>query len=251
MFDEWERVSGGQRLLERYGMSEIGMALGNPLEGERRPGTVGVPFPGVEVKLASVEDGKDVTDVVDSPGEILIKGKNVFMEYWKRPEATAEVFDGEGWFKTGDIAVKEANGYFRILGRASMDIIKVSSVLFRHRIPNRSNQTQQSGGYKISALEIERELFDMPAIKDCAVCGIPDAEWGERVGAVVVPHDGAKLSLGDVKKFLKDRLATYKIPTRLLVIEGEMPRNPMGKVNKKQLVQQLDWSSAGGGHKGG
>lgn len=148
MFDEWVKVSGGQRLLERYGMSEIGMALGNPLEGDRVPGTVGVPFPGVEVKLASVEDGSDVTNKIDTPGEILVNGKNIFLEYWNRPDATAEVFDEQGWFKTGggkgkhpipsgtdhwlatigDIAVREKNNYFRILGRASMDIIKVNNI---------------------------------------------------------------------------------------------------------------------------
>ncbi|KAI9034564.1 AMP-dependent synthetase and ligase [Hyaloraphidium curvatum] len=225
MFEEWVEVSGGQRLLERYGMSEIGMALGNPLEGERVPGTVGVPFPGVRVKLASVEDGANVTDKVDTPGEILVKGDNVFVEYWKRPDATKEVFDEEGWFKTGDIAVRMPNGYFRILGRASMDIIK-------------------SGGYKISALEIEREIFDHPAVKDCAVCGIPDEEWGERVAVVMVPKEGKSISLSKLRHFLKDRLATYKLPTRMLTIEGDMPRNPMGKVNKKLLVKELDWSKA-------
>lgn len=126
MFDEWERISG-HRLLERYGMSEIGMALGNPLDGERVPGTVGMPFPGVDVKLISTETGEEVTDKIgeDVSGEILVKGPQVFLEYWKRPEATTEVFTEDHWFKTGDIAVREPNGYFRILGRASMDIIKV------------------------------------------------------------------------------------------------------------------------------
>ena len=113
--------------------------------------------------------------------------------------------------------------------------------------PTNSNATfinKQSGGYKISALEIEREIFDHPAVKDCAVLGLPDAEWGERVAVVLVPKPGTKVTLSEMKRFLKDRLATYKIPTRMLVIEGDMPRNPMGKVNKKSLIKELDWKQA-------
>ena len=207
LHERWTALTG-QRLLERYGMTEIGMALSNPYRGERRPGAVGVPLPGVEVRLRA-ESGS-VVAVEDEPGEIQVRGPGVFAAYWDRPEATAESFE-DGWFRTGDMAVLE-RGYYRIMGRLSVDIIK-------------------SGGYKLSALEIEAALLEHPAIAECAVIGLPDDTWGEAVAAAVVLRDGAGLDLPALRDWCRSRLSVYKIPHRLLVA-GELPRNAMGKVTK-------------------
>ena len=205
--EQWTALTG-QKLLERYGMTEIGMALSNPFHGERRPGAVGVPLPGVEVRLKT-EAGKIITGE-DEPGEIQVRGPGVFRAYWNRPEASAESFD-DGWFRTGDMAVIE-RGYYRIMGRLSVDIIK-------------------SGGYKLSALEIEAALLEHPDIRECAVLGLPDDTWGEAVTAVVVLKTGAALELPALREWCKGRLSVYKIPHRLRVV-AELPRNAMGKVTK-------------------
>ena len=208
----WTELTG-QRLLERYGMTEIGMALSNPYNGERRPGTVGQPLPGVEVRLQS-ESGDRVT-VENEPGEILVRGPNVFLEYWNRPEASRESFQ-DGWFRTGDVAVVE-DGYYRILGRRSVDIIK-------------------SGGYKLSALEIEATLLEHPAITECAVVGVPNETWGEVVAAAVVLKGQASLNLEQLQIWCRERLSPYKIPRRLEVVE-RLPRNALGKVNKPTVLE--------------
>ena len=205
--ERWTALTG-QKLLERYGMTEIGMALSNPLRGERRPGSVGIALPGVEVRLKS-ESGALITRE-DEPGEIQVRGPGVFRTYWNRPEASAETFDG-GWFRTGDMAVRE-RGYYRIMGRLSVDIIK-------------------SGGYKLSALEIEAALLEHPDIRECAVIGLPDDTWGEAVTAVVVLKEKPSLELPALREWSKGRLSVYKIPQRLLVVK-ELPRNAMGKITK-------------------
>jgi malonyl-CoA/methylmalonyl-CoA synthetase len=211
VLEKWRAISG-HVLLERYGMTEIGMALSNPLNGERRPGFVGVPLPSVEVQLVD-EQGRLVDP--GSPGEIEVRGPSVFQEYWGRPEATEKAFR-EGWFRTGDIAVVE-NGYYRILGRSSVDIIK-------------------TGGFKVSALEIEEALREHPAILEVAVVGLPDEAWGERIGAGVVWAPGQALTLEELRRWAGERLASYKLPTRLLTLE-ELPRNAMGKVTKPDVVK--------------
>lgn len=152
IMEKWQKLSG-HLLLGRYGMTEIGMAISNPYRGERKAGYVGLPLPGVDIRLVN-EQYVDVP--AGEPGEILVKGDHVFLEYWRRPEATAESFREGRWFKTGDIAVVEA-GYYRIMGRNSVDMIK-------------------SGGYNISALEIEEELRKYNAMEDCAVVGIENEE---------------------------------------------------------------------------
>jgi malonyl-CoA/methylmalonyl-CoA synthetase len=205
VLDQWRELTG-HVLLERYGMTEIGMALSNPLRGVRVPGCVGTPLPGVEVRLAN-ESGQPTAP--GEPGEIEVRGPGVFLEYWNRPEATQAAFR-DGWFRTGDVAVIE-NGGYRILGRASSDIIK-------------------TGGYKVSALEIEEVLRTHPRIRDCAVVGIADEEWGERVAACILCESG-ELTLADLRSWAKPLLAPYKIPTRLFIAE-ELPRNAMGKVQK-------------------
>ncbi len=205
--EKWTALTG-QKLLERYGMTETGMVLSNPFHGERRPGAVGRPLPSVEVRLKT-EAGAIVTRE-DEPGEIQVRGPGVFREYWNRPEASAETFD-EGWFRTGDMAVLE-RGYYRIMGRLSVDIIK-------------------SGGYKLSALEIEAALLDHPHIQECAVIGLPDDTWGEAVTAVIVLKENTALDLAALRDWCRDRLSTYKIPHRLLAVP-ELPRNAMGKVTK-------------------
>ncbi len=166
----WKEISG-HTLLERYGMTEIGMALSNPLHGERVPGSVGTPLPGVEVRLVEAH-GKPAAP--GTPGEIEVRGPAVFAEYWAKPDATREAFR-DGWFRTGDTAVVE-NGIYRILGRTNIDILK-------------------TGGHKVSALEIEEALRQHPAVAECAVVGVPDPEWGERVAAAVVLHEGHALDL--------------------------------------------------------
>lgn len=210
VFEKWKAISG-HALLERYGMTEIGMAISNPLHGERRPGYIGFPLPRVQIRLMD-ESGSEVKNE-GAPGEIQVKGPNVFLEYWRRPEATQEAFV-EDWFRSGDVAVVE-NGYFRILGRSSVDIIK-------------------TGGYKVSALEIEEILRGHPCIKECAVVGVEDSQWGERVCAAVVLNGGNALNLKDLRRWAKEKMAAYKIPGRLLVVD-ELPRNAMGKVTKPEV----------------
>jgi malonyl-CoA/methylmalonyl-CoA synthetase len=209
--ERWQEVSG-HVLLERYGMTEIGMGLSNPLHGHRAPAHVGRPLPGVEARRSD-ESGQVVTD--DSvPGEIEIRGGTVFREYWNRPDVTREAFR-DGWFRTGDVAVVE-DGAYRILGRNSVDIIK-------------------TGGYKVSALEIEEVLRTHPLIRECAVVGIPDDEWGEQVAAAVVcDTDDTELDLDSLREWARERLAPYKLPTRLQVVES-LPRNAMGKVQKPEI----------------
>jgi malonyl-CoA/methylmalonyl-CoA synthetase len=215
VFEKWQAISG-HTLLERYGMTEIGMALSNPLDGERRPGHVGSPLPGVTARLVD-ESGRDITAAGQS-GEIQIKGQSVFLEYWRRPEATREAFR-DGWFCTGDVAVIEG-GYWRILGRSSVDIIK-------------------TGGYKVSALEVEEALRTHPAITECAVVGVPDAEWGERVCAAVLLKAGETESPPELRDWAKERLASYKVPTRYLYVDA-FPRNVMGKVTKPDVKRLFD-----------
>jgi malonyl-CoA/methylmalonyl-CoA synthetase len=205
--EKWFALTG-QKLLERYGMTEIGMGLSNPYDGERRPGAVGQPLPSVEVRLKS--DGDDVVGGEDESGEIQVRGPGVFLEYWDRPAITEESFD-DGWFRTGDVAVRET-GYYRIMGRQSVDIIK-------------------SGGYKLSALEIESACLDHPAICEAAVVGLPDDTWGEVVALAAVLSDGGELSLESLREWCQDRLSKYRIPSRLVVVE-KLPRNAMGKVTK-------------------
>jgi len=214
----WKEISG-HTLLERYGMTEIGMALSNPLRGERVPGSVGRPLPSVEVQLVG-ENGKPVAP--GTPGEIEVRGPSVFAEYWGKPEATRAAFR-DGWFRTGDTAVVE-NSVYRILGRTNIDILK-------------------TGGHKVSALEIEEALREHPAIAECAVVGVPDPEWGERVAAAIVLkevltdvlNDGDALDLAALRAWAKELLAAHKLPSRLLVLDA-LPRNAMGKVMKPAVV---------------
>ncbi|MDA1269002.1 MAG: acyl-CoA synthetase [Bacteroidetes bacterium] len=208
VMERWQEVSG-HTLLERYGMTEIGMAISNPYRGERRTGFIGSPLPGVQVRLVD-EASQEVA--IGTPGEIQVKGPAIFSTYWGKPEATKKAFTEGGWFKTGDIAVIE-QGYYRILGRDSIDIIK-------------------SGGYKISALEIEEVLRSHSSVKDCAVVGIADPEWGERVVAVLVASD--ELDLESLKLWIRGVLPTYKTPQGYLILP-ELPRNGLGKVVKNEL----------------
>ncbi|TDQ18965.1 malonyl-CoA/methylmalonyl-CoA synthetase [Algoriphagus boseongensis] len=212
VMEKWKDISG-HYLLERYGMTEIGMAISNPYDGERRAGHIGRPLPGVEVRLV---DEQNNPIVPGSPGEIQIKGPSVFKEYWKKPEATSKSFTEDGWFKTGDIAVID-EGYYRILGRDSVDIIK-------------------SGGYKISALEIEEILRRHPDVKDCGVVGIPDEEWGELVSAGVVAEN--TLDLKALKDWMRAQMPAYKTPRNYLILK-ELPRNAMGKVVKNDLKKMF------------
>jgi malonyl-CoA/methylmalonyl-CoA synthetase len=215
--ERWEELSG-HTLLERYGMTEIGMALSNPLHGRRRPGHVGAPLPSVETCLAD-ESGN--APEAGTPGEIWVRGDTVFSEYWRKPEATAAAFAEGGWFRTGDVAVIE-DGSYRILGRNSVDIIK-------------------TGGYKVSALEIEEVLRTHPAIAECAVIGLPDKEWGEVVACCIVPHAaaaGEALSIETLRAWAKEHLAVYKVPQRLLV-SPDLPRNALGKVQKPAVLERF------------
>ncbi len=215
--NRWKEITG-HTLLERYGMTEIGMALSNPLHGERVPGSVGTPLPGVEVQLLD-EQGEAVAS--DTPGEIEVRGSCVFKEYWGKPEATQQSFRN-GWFQTGDVAVIE-NGRYRILGRTNIDIIK-------------------TGGHKVSALEVEEQLREHPAIAECAVVGVPDSEWGQRVAAAVVLRANEDLNLEQLRSWGKERLASYKIPSRLLIVDA-LPRNAMGKVTKPAIVDLFERQS--------
>ncbi|MBL4652083.1 MAG: acyl-CoA synthetase [Flavobacteriales bacterium] len=215
ILEKWESISG-HRLLERYGMTEIGMAISNPYNGERRAGFIGKPLPKVSVRL--VDENNEVIKVENEQGEIQIKGALVFKEYWNKPVVTANSFTADGWFKTGDSAII-INGYHKILGRNSVDIIK-------------------SGGYKISALEIESKLLGYSKIEECAVVGIPDKEWGEVVAVAMVVRGVAlrepQRALEHIQSWAKDKMAPYKIPRKIITVD-ELPRNVSGKIMKKEV----------------
>ncbi len=204
---KWGELTG-QALLERYGMTEIGMALSNPLNGEKRPGSVGQALPEVEVCL--MEGNKVITEE-NIAGEIMIKGPQVFLEYWNQEETTKDSFF-RGWFKTGDVA-ELVDGYYKILGRDSVDIIK-------------------SGGHKISALEIEDVLLRHPDIKECAVIGIDDQKWGEIVAVALCSNEN--LTLEEIQTWSLDFLSDYKIPRNIKIFE-ELPKNAMGKIVKPEI----------------
>ncbi|KAG6449352.1 hypothetical protein O3G_MSEX005988 [Manduca sexta] len=263
LFNQWEEISG-LRLLERYGMSEVGMALSNPYRPveERKVGCVGNPLPGVSARVAvtNTETGElEPLVTVESPppetqicldrlgvagtkdffvesdgyewkpptvtvhkqsdngsyqGELLLKGPAVFSRYWNRaPKLKALDFTEDDWFRTGDTV--QFDGTFRILGRTSVDIIK-------------------SGGYKISALQVEAAILDHPDVADVAVLGVEDETYGEIVSAVVVIKDKAKVTFKDIKDAAGKKLAPYQLPRSLLVID-QMPRNAMGKLDKKEI----------------
>ncbi|XP_068470500.1 probable CoA ligase CCL8 isoform X2 [Phaseolus vulgaris] len=222
VMQEWEAITG-HRLLERYGMTEFVMALSNPLKGERKPGTVGKPFPGIQVKIIADEENEN--DYNNGMGELCVKSPSLFKEYWKLPEVTKESFTDDGFFKTGDAVTTDEDGYYIILGRTNADIIK-------------------AGGYKLSALEIESVIIEHPAVSECVILGLPDKDYGEIVGALIVPHADVKakrdqeskpvLTLEELSTWAKEKIAPYKIPTKLILWE-KLPRNAMGKVNKKEL----------------
>ncbi|MGM0576433.1 MAG: AMP-binding protein [Myxococcota bacterium] len=206
----------GHRILERYGMSETGFTLSNPYDGERRAGTVGFPVPGYEVRV--VDDAGDPVEP-GQPGEIEVRGDGLMSGYWGRPEETENSFRG-GWFVTGDVATVDPDGYHRIVGRKSVDIIK-------------------SGGFKISAREIEDVVAAHPAVAEAAVVGVPDPTWGERISAAVVPAPDAETTdearlLATLAEHVGDTLADYKKPRALRILDA-LPRNALGKVQKHRL----------------
>ena len=215
VLEKWKKISG-HVLLERYGMTEIGMALSNPYRSNRLPGRVGFAMPGVEVGIFDARDGQLGEG---GQGEIRVRGETVFLEYWGKPRETESAFR-DGWFKTGDIAFLERGGSYRILGRESVDIIK-------------------SGGYKISALEIEEVLREHPLVEECAVVGIADPGWGERVGAALVLREGSSIELEELRDWASRGLARYKLPTRLLLLSS-LPKNSMGKVTKNAIKQSFE-----------
>ncbi|MER5436203.1 acyl-CoA synthetase [Streptomyces sp. NPDC002588] len=213
-----ERIAAatGRRVIERYGMTETLMNTSVRADGEARAGTVGVPLPGVGLRLVE-EDGSEVSaQDGETVGEIQVRGPNLFTEYLNRPDATAAAFTADGWFRTGDVAVRDPDGYVRIVGRKATDLIK-------------------SGGYKIGAGEIENALLEHPGVREAAVTGEPDADLGERIVAWVVPADPAAPPGGDeLADHVASRLAPHKRPRVVRYLDA-LPRNDMGKIMKRAL----------------
>lgn len=211
VLERWQQISG-HILLERYGMTETGMILSNPLSGTRKPGYVGRPLPFVRVKV--MDEQQQEIHTAATPGELFVSGPTVFKRYWQKETETQKAFDGV-WFKTGDIVEFDADGDYRILGRSSSDIIK-------------------SGGYKISALEIENELLECPGVKECAVVALPDEAWGEVIAAAIT----GDASTEQIKAWLSKKLAPYKTPRRWLLTDT-LPRNAMGKLLKSEIKKMF------------
>ncbi len=209
-FDDFERRTG-MRILERYGMSETAMLTSNPCDGERVPGTVGPPLPGVELRIV---DERGQCCARGEIGAIEVRGPNVFRGYWRMPAKTREEFTADGFFRTGDVGQLDEGGYVRIVGR-NRDLII-------------------TGGYNVYPKEIETLLDELPGVLESAVIGVPDRDFGEAVTAVVVARPGAKLDPAELKELLRGRIAGFKVPRRIHLV-AELPRNAMGKVQKKLL----------------
>jgi malonyl-CoA/methylmalonyl-CoA synthetase len=203
----------GHHILERYGMTETLMNTSNPYDGARVPGSVGPPLPGVQVRVINPESGA-VETTPDAIGTLEIKGPNVFSGYWQAPEKTAQEFTADGWFKTGDLGKIDANGYIHIVGRVKDLVI--------------------SGGYNVYPKEVETELDAIPGVVESAVFGVPHPDFGEGVTAAVVLQPGAQLTEAGILDAVRSRLARYKLPKRILLMQ-ELPRNTMGKVQKNVL----------------
>jgi malonyl-CoA/methylmalonyl-CoA synthetase len=208
---EWSARTG-HAVLERYGMTETNMNTSNPYDGERVPGAVGFPLPGVSVRVTEPETGKELPR--EDIGMIEVKGPNVFKGYWRMPEKTKAEFRPDGFFITGDLGKIDDKGYVHILGRGKDLVI--------------------SGGFNVYPKEIESEIDAMPGVVESAVIGVPHADFGEGVTAVLVCNKGAEVSETSVLKALDGRLAKFKMPKRVFVVD-ELPRNTMGKVQKNVL----------------
>jgi malonyl-CoA/methylmalonyl-CoA synthetase len=208
---EWAARTG-HAVLERYGMTETNMNTSNPYDGDRVPGAVGHALPGVTVRVTDPETGKELAP--DSIGMIEVKGPNVFKGYWRMPEKTKAEFRDDGFFITGDLGKIDAQGYVHILGRGKDLVI--------------------SGGFNVYPKEIESEIDAMPGVVESAVIGVPHADFGEGVTAVVVCNKGAAVDEGSVLKALDGRLAKFKMPKRVFIVD-DLPRNAMGKVQKNIL----------------
>jgi malonyl-CoA/methylmalonyl-CoA synthetase len=209
---EFQRRTG-HVILERYGMSETMMNTSNPYEGVRLPGSVGPPLQGVAVRVANSKTG-GVEVEPDVIGTLQVKGPNVFAGYWRDEQKTRSEFTADGWFKTGDVGRIDRNGYVHIVGRAKDLVI--------------------SGGYNVYPKEVESELDAVEGVLESAVFGVPHPDFGEGVTAVVVAKPGAVLSEQSIVESVKGRLARYKVPKRILLVD-ELPRNTMGKVQKNIL----------------
>lgn len=217
-FNEFTRRTG-HTILERYGMSETTMLASNPYEGERIGGTVGLPLPGVSIRVVKYADGMPATACkIDEVGDIEVKGPNVFKGYWGMPEKTAQEFTADGYFKTGDVGKFDVNGYLSIVGRSKDLII--------------------SGGYNVYPKEIESVIDEFDAVAESAVIGVPHPDFGEAVVAIVVPKAGETLSEPQVITALKSKIANFKVPKRVFFVEN-LPRNTMGKVQKNVLREQF------------
>ncbi len=203
-------------LLERYGMTETGMNLSNPLLGERRVGSVGPPLPGVSARIVDPASETPLPD--DEVGEVQIKGAHVFKGYWGQPQKTAEAFTPDGWLRTGDMGLREPDGYYTLKGRAKDLII--------------------TGGLNVYPPEVELALMQHPAVAACAVIGCPDDEWGEQVVAAVIPRGGAVPNEAEICAFCREKLAAYKVPRRVLFVD-EFPANALGKIQKAKLREEL------------
>ena len=205
----------GHAILERYGMTETGMITSNPYDGERRPGTVGMPLPGVELRIADAETGALLPE--GESGVIEVRGPNVFTGYWRNPEKTAEEFRGDGFFITGDLARIDADGYVTIVGRDKDLII--------------------TGGFNVYPAEVEAVLDACPGIAESAVIGVPHPDFGEGVTGIVAVQNGAQIDEAEIQASLAGELAAFKRPKRIITVDA-LPRNTMGKIQKNDLRDQ-------------
>jgi len=205
----------GAQILERYGMTETSMLTSNPLEGQRRPGTVGPALPGVSIRLVG-EDDQRVAD--GETGDVQVSGANVFSGYWRRPDLLDETFTADGWFRTGDLGRLDADGYLELVGRSKDLVI--------------------TGGLNVYPKDVEQVLDSLPGVSESAVVGLPDADLGEVVVGVVVAESGVQLDPEWLRAAARLQLAGYKTPKRVVVVET-LPRNVMGKVQKSLLRDQI------------